>query len=55
VHQAARVGALAGEGEILVTRRTLDSSGRSFATQDARTAELKGLPEAVEVVPIVWR
>jgi class 3 adenylate cyclase len=55
VHEAARVGALAGEGEVLVTRRTLEASGRSFATQGPRMAELKGLPEAVEVVPILWR
>jgi class 3 adenylate cyclase len=55
VHEAARVGGLAGEGEILATRRTLDSSGRSFATGEARTAELKGLSEPVEVIPIIWR
>ena len=55
VHQAARVGALAGEGEILITQRTLEASGRSCATGAPRTAELKGIAEPVEVLPIIWR
>ena len=55
IHEAARVGALAGEGEILVTRATLDASRRSVATGEARTASLKGIAEPVEVVPVVWR
>jgi len=55
IHEAARVGALAGEGEILVTRATLDASRRSVATGEARTASLKGIVEPVEVVPVVWR
>lgn len=55
VHAAARVGALAGDGEILVTRATLDASARACATGDARTVQLKGIVEPVEVLPIVWR
>ena len=55
VHEAARVGALAGEGEILVTRPTLERSGRTVSTRDARTVELKGLSVPVEVVAIDWR
>jgi len=55
VHQAARVGALAGDGEILITRRALDASGRSCATGEPRTAELKGIAEPVEVLPVIWR
>jgi class 3 adenylate cyclase len=55
VHAAARVGALAGDGEILVTRATLDASARACATGDARTVQLKGIVEPVEVLPIAWR
>lgn len=55
IHEAARVGALAEGGEILVTRPTLDDAGRTFATGSSRQVELKGIAGAVEVVPIVWR
>ena len=55
VHEAARVGALADGGEILVTRATLDAAGRDLVTGPARTVELKGIAAAVEVLPVVWR
>ena len=55
VHEAARVAALAGDGEILATRSTVDASGREVATGTGRTVELKGISGAVEVVPVVWR
>ncbi|HET7701143.1 MAG TPA: adenylate/guanylate cyclase domain-containing protein [Candidatus Limnocylindria bacterium] len=55
VHEAARVGALADGGEILVTRTTLEATGRELATGPARTVELKGIATPVEVLPVVWR
>jgi class 3 adenylate cyclase len=55
VHEAARVGALAGDSEILVTRAALEESDRAVATGDPRRVELKGIPEPIEVVPISWR
>jgi class 3 adenylate cyclase len=55
VHAAARVGALAGEGEILVTRATLDASARAYVSGGARIVHLKGIVEPVEVMPIAWR
>ncbi|HEY3218389.1 MAG TPA: adenylate/guanylate cyclase domain-containing protein [Candidatus Limnocylindria bacterium] len=55
VHEAARVGALAREGEILVTRTTLDSSQREIATREPRTVELKGITKPIEVLSVVWR
>ncbi|HKW77777.1 MAG TPA: adenylate/guanylate cyclase domain-containing protein, partial [Candidatus Limnocylindria bacterium] len=55
VHEAARVGAVAEAGEILVTRATLDASGRDWAIGSERTVELKGIEGAVTVVPIAWR
>jgi class 3 adenylate cyclase len=55
MHAAARVGALAGGGEILVTRAALDASDRPVATGGPRTVELKGISEPMEVVPVTWR
>lgn len=55
VHAAARVGALAGDGEILVTRDTLDGVTTAFPLGDPRTAVLKGIDGSVEVLPILWR
>jgi class 3 adenylate cyclase len=54
VHVAARIGALAGAGEILASASTvealegLDVSGR-------RAADLKGVSEPVEVLLVGWR
>jgi class 3 adenylate cyclase len=51
VHIAARVAALAGGGEILVTSETLNGS-RALVT-DQREVELKGVTTPVEVAMIV--
>ncbi len=55
VHAAARIGALAGGGEILVSEETLAGAGGRYATTEARSVELKGLSEPVRVVALVWR
>ena len=55
VHEAARVGALAREGEILVTRATLDGSKTSFSAGEPRTVELKGIAMPVEVLTVAWK
>jgi class 3 adenylate cyclase len=54
VHVAARVGAEAGAGEILVSAGTLDGAGIEVETGAPRTARLKGVAEAVALVPVVW-
>jgi class 3 adenylate cyclase len=54
VHEAARVGALAEGGEILATVSTVADAGGSLATKDERDVSLKGLPDPVRVVSIVW-
>jgi class 3 adenylate cyclase len=54
VHVAARIGALAGGGEILVSAASLDGAGR-FQLSDPRTETLKGFSEPVEVAAVVWR
>ena len=56
VHAAARIGALAGGGEILVSEETLagGAAGR-YGMRDARDVELKGISEPVRVVSLDWR
>jgi class 3 adenylate cyclase len=54
VHVAARVGAEAGAGEILVSAGTLDGAGVEVETGAPRTARLKGVAEAVVLLPVVW-
>ena len=55
VHAAARVGALASDGEILVSRETLEASDGAFAADPPRLVELKGIPEPLEVSAVAWR
>lgn len=54
VNQAARVGAVADGGEILVSASTLTGAGHQFTERARRTVELKGLSAPVEVVSIDW-
>jgi class 3 adenylate cyclase len=55
VHTAARIGAAAGAGEILVSRDTLDGVASAFRLSEPRTETLKGFEEPVEVVSVDWR
>jgi class 3 adenylate cyclase len=55
VNVAARVGALAGAGEILVSRETLDGVAVPYRVSEARQAELKGFDVPVDVVAVDWR
>lgn len=55
VHMAARVGAVAGAGEILVSGDTADSVRGLFRLSAARQAELKGFDEPAPVVSVEWR
>lgn len=55
VHVAARIGALAGGGEILASRESLTNGGARFPVSDAQKAELKGIADAVDLVSIDWR
>ena len=54
VHMAARIGALAGGGEILVSTVSLDDGGR-FRLSEPRTETLKGFSDPVEVAAVEWR
>jgi class 3 adenylate cyclase len=54
VHMAARIGALAGGGEILVSTESLDGATR-FRLSEPRSEMLKGFSEPVELVAVDWR
>lgn len=54
VNQAARIGAAADGGEILVSAATLASARHAFGERARRTVELKGIAAPVEVVSIAW-
>jgi len=54
VHEAARIGALAGGDEILLSASSVPS-GIRFPVGEARTAELKGIGEPVEIVSVEWQ
>jgi class 3 adenylate cyclase len=55
VHTAARIGAAAGAGEILVSKETIDGVGSTFRLSEPRSESLKGLEQPVEVVSVDWR
>jgi len=55
VHVAARIGAAAGAGEVLVSRETIDGIETSFRLSKPRAASLKGFEQPVEVVSVEWR
>lgn len=55
VHRAARIGALADGGEILVSQETLAAAAAPFDTSAPRTVKLKGMSEPATVVAIRWQ
>ena len=55
VHEAARITSLAEGNEIVASRDTATSSGRSISVSDAREVRLKGISDPVEIVTIDWR
>ena len=54
VHMAARIGALAGGGEILMSRESLDGGSR-FPLSEPHSETLKGFDDPVELVAVKWR
>lgn len=55
VHRAARIGALAGGGEILVSAETLEAADGSWAVTETREVSLKGFAERARVATVDWR
>jgi class 3 adenylate cyclase len=54
VHMAARIGALAGGGEILASSDSL-GGGTPFRLSQPRSETLKGFDDPVELVAVDWR
>jgi class 3 adenylate cyclase len=54
VHMAARIGALAGGGEILISSESVDSGSR-YALSEVRAEAVKGVDDPVEVRSVAWR
>jgi len=52
VHMAARIGALAGAGEVLASRESV--VGGRYALSEPRAEELKGFEDPVELVAVAW-
>ena len=55
VHAAARIAALGGPGDILGSRETFADGAARFRISEARSVELKGVSQPVEVVSVDWR
>jgi class 3 adenylate cyclase len=55
VHVAARIGAEARAGEILVSRETLDGFSTAFRLSEPRAAALAGVEQPIDVVSVDWR
>ena len=55
VHEAARVGALAEGGEIVVTCETVEGEGFPFSLSNERAVSLKGIAQPVAVASVDWR
>ncbi|MGA8048536.1 MAG: adenylate/guanylate cyclase domain-containing protein [Dermatophilaceae bacterium] len=55
VHMAARIGAAAGAGEILVSTQSLEGVADTGSLGEARDLELKGFTDPVRVSSVQWR
>jgi class 3 adenylate cyclase len=54
VHEAARIGSLAGDGQILASVDTVQSTATRFSVSAPRSVTLKGDSQPVELVTIEW-
>jgi class 3 adenylate cyclase len=52
VHEAARIGALAGAGEIIASEWVIREAGTRFPVSELRTVTLKGISEPMKVASI---
>ena len=55
VHEAARIGALADGGEIVISAQTLEGSQSRVPAANPRTVTLKGISEPVTVYTLQWQ
>jgi class 3 adenylate cyclase len=50
---AARIGSLAGAGQVLASAETVEEE-RPFPVSEPRSVMLKGVSEEVQVVTVLW-
>jgi class 3 adenylate cyclase len=55
VNYAARIGAAAGDGEIVASEATFEAARRPVPESGRRSLALKGIAEPVAVASIPWR
>lgn len=55
VHMAARIGAAAEAGEILVSSESLDGALEGTSLSDPRAMTLKGFSEPVQIRSVRWQ
>ncbi len=55
VHRAARIGALAGADEILISRHVAGLLDASISVADWRSEEIKGFDQPVDVGRLLWQ
>jgi len=55
VHVAARIGALANDGEILASTSTLQAAVESYEADDRGQVKLKGIAKSVSLSSVAWR
>jgi class 3 adenylate cyclase len=55
VHVAARIGALANEGEILASSATLAAAVSTYQAADRGQVKLKGISKPVAVSSVLWQ
>jgi class 3 adenylate cyclase len=54
IHEAARIGGVAGADEVLVSGATLEAAGKAYPSEK-RAVTLKDIAEPVELASIDWR
>lgn len=55
VHAAARIGAAAGEDEIMASVETVEAAGGAWRVSTPRETVLKGIDRPIELVSVDWR
>lgn len=55
VHEAARISALAGGDEILVSVETLETAEKAYPTGEPRAVSLKGIARPIQIAAVKWQ
>jgi class 3 adenylate cyclase len=55
VHEAARIAATAGGGDVVASASTVDGLMEDFPASEARPVSLKGIAQPVDIVTVDWQ